>query len=405
MKKKVVTIIIALIILFLNINISFASENTETHVMLDDDTQMLDNSKETLKNIEVEVYETGGIYQVEEYGSIQKYQDVKVRILEGKYKGQEFETKYCISYDINGNIDSYSLEPGNKANTQITVEDGKITNVVILNYERAPVIYIMIGIFFLVILLIGRTKGIKAIIAFVLTIIAIFFVMLQSIINGQSAILMSIVVSVGIIIITFVIISGFSKKTLTAIIGTSGGVICAGMTALIVGAAAKLSGVNEEAIFLSANTQNLIFNFKELLFAGIVISSLGACMDVGMSIASALDELKEKKPDIGKFELIKSGMNIGGDIIGTMTNTLILAYIGGAINIVLLYIVEQFSINEIINIEIIATDVISAITASLGVMFTVPITAVVYGLLNKKNNNKEDNIKNNDKDRSRSLKL
>ncbi len=398
MNKKIITILSVLVILCLNINISFASEITEPQIILD-------NPIEAIEDVEAEVYETGDIYEIEEHGSIQKYQDVKVQILEGEYKGQVFDTKYCISYDMNGKIDSYSLDVGNNVNTQIMLENGEVSEVVILNYERAPIIYIMIGIFFLVILLIGRTKGIKAILAFILTIIGIFFVMLQSIINGQSAVLMSILVSVGIIILTFIIISGFTKKTLTAIIGTSGGVICAGIIATIFGTLGKLSGVSEESVFLSANSQGLIFNFRELLFAGIVISSLGACMDVGMSIASALDELKEKNPDIGRFELIKSGMNIGGDIIGTMTNTLILAYIGGSINIVLLYIVEQMSLNEILNIEIIATDIISAITASLGVMFTVPITALVYGFLNKNNKEKYDTKSKNMVDGKRSLKL
>ena len=116
------------------------------------------------------------------------------------------------------------------------------------------------------------------------------------------------------------------------------------------------------------NTQNLTFNFRDLLFAGIVVTALGACMDVGMSIASALDELKQKNKDLGKKELLKSGMNIGRDVIGTMTNTLILAYVGGEISLILLFMTGDMSFTEIINKEMIITDAISAIAASMGVI-------------------------------------
>ncbi len=397
--KKVIYIsisilLVMLISIFIFGNISFASEE-----------QVQEVQTETLENIKATVTETGDIYELEEFGSTLKYQDIKVKIEEGKLKGQVFEAVYCISYDTEGKIENYELNVGNTLDTTIMLENGGVKEVIILNYERTTYIYIMIAIFFLVILVIGRTKGIKAILAFIVTILGIFFVMLQSIINGQSAILMSILVSVGIIILTFIIISGFTKKTITAIIGTSGGVICAGVIAMLFGSLAKLSGVTEEAIYLSANSQQLVFNFRDLLFAGIVISSLGACMDVGMSIASALDELKEKNPLISKMELVRSGMNIGSDIIGTMTNTLILAYIGGSINIVLFYMVEQLAAGDILNIEIIATDIISAITASLGVMFTVPITAIVYGVLHRPGKEKYETKSKNVIDGKRSLKF
>ena len=106
-------------------------------------------------------------------------------------------------------------------------------------------------------------------------------------------------------------------------------------------------------------------------------------MDVGMSIASSLDELKNKNREITWKELFKSGMNIGGDMIGTMTNTLILAYVGGALNIILLFLACDMSLTEIVNKESIATDAISAIAGSMGVVFTVPITSIVYALMNK----------------------
>ena len=103
----------------------------------------------------------------------------------------------------------------------------------------------------------------------------------------------------------------------------------------------------------------------------------------GMSIASALDEIKQQNPTITGKELFKSGMNIGGDVIGTMTNTLILAYVGGALNLILLFMACNMSIVEIVNKETIASDLISAISGSMGVIYTIPITSVVYAFLHK----------------------
>ena len=194
---------------------------------------------------------------------------------------------------------------------------------------------------------------------------------------------MSILTSAIVISLTFIIIGGLKKKTFTAALGTIGGVVLAGLVALLFNNWAKLSGWQEEAVFLSTSTEGINFNFRELLFAGIVIAALGACMDVGMSIASALDELKIQNPNMTWKELFKSGMNIGRDVIGTMTNTLILAYVGGTLNLILVFVAMDFSLTDIINKEIIATDIMSALAGSMGVVFTIPVTAIVYALFNK----------------------
>lgn len=107
-------------------------------------------------------------------------------------------------------------------------------------------------------------------------------------------------------------------------------------------------------------------------------------MDVGMSIASSLDEIKNKTKDITWQELFKSGMSIGKDVIGTMTNTLILAYVGGALKLILLFLACDMQLGEILNKETIAEEIISAIAGSMGVVYTVPITAFVYSFLNRK---------------------
>ena len=207
--------------------------------------------------------------------------------------------------------------------------------------------------------------------------------MIKGIYKGFDPIWTSIFTCVFIIAATFFIIGGINKKIITASIGTLGGVILAGGVATIFNYLCKMSGAGEDAIQLSVSMTTMTFNFKDLLFAGIIISALGACMDVGMSIASSLDEIKSKNPDITYKELFKSGMNIGRDTIATMTNTLILAYVGGSITLILLFLACNISLVDIVNKETIAQEIISAIAGSMGVVYTVPITSIVYSILNK----------------------
>ena len=312
-----------------------------------------------------------------------KVQVVKIRFTEGVYKNEEREATYTLSYDIDNKLLAYELEKGNSVMVQITEkEDGSIT-CVIEDVVRQNYIILMITVFFISVIAIGGRRGGKAILGLIATILAVYFILIKSIFAGYSPILMSVVTSAVVIILTFLIIGGINKKVITAALGTLGGVVSSGLVALIFNNLAKLSGICEDAIQLTINMQEVVFNFREILFAGIVVSALGACMDVGMSIASSLDEIKIKNPEITWKELLKSGMNIGRDVIGTMTNTLILAYVGGSIVLILLMMATKMDLGYILNKELIATEIISAVAGSMGVVYTVPITSAVYAFLNK----------------------
>lgn len=323
--------------------------------------------------------------KVVENGNIKDtVQEVKIEILEGEYDTQEFTTNYILSYDMDGKILAYELKKGDKVWVQITKNpDGK-TSVEIENVVRQNYIYFIVIIFLLSILLVGGKRGIKAIIALIITILAVYLIMIKGIFAGYNPIWMSIITSLVIIVLTFIIIGGgINKKIVTAAMGTFGGVLVAGIIASIFSYLLKLSGAGEDSILLSLNSTNLNFNFRDLIFSGIVISALGACMDVGMSISSSLDELRMKTKDMEWKELFKSGMNIGKDIIGTMANTLILAYVGSSLTLILLFMSCNFSLVQIVNKETIAQEIISAIAGSMGVVYTVPITAFIYSFLNK----------------------
>lgn len=387
-----VSIIILVFLLMINCFsiFSMATETaSEANEVVSQDAVAENSELELLERNEIITNTYGKIIETKEIkeivtGTVKDIiQEVTVEITEGDYIGEEFITNYILSYDIDGKILAYELDVGDKVSVQISEDINGNVTATVLDVVRSGYIIAMFLVFLISIVVIGGKKGVKAILGLLLTIVLIYLVLIKRIFGGEDAIITSIVTAILVISGTFAIIGGFNKKIFTAAIGTAGGVLSAGIVALIFNNLAKLTGAGEEAIQLSVNMTSINFNFRDLLFAGIIVSALGACMDVGMSIASSLDEIKMKNPDITWKELLQSGMNIGRDVIGTMTNTLILAYVGGALTLILLFMACNMNLIEILNKETIAEQIISAIAASMGVIYTVPITSFVYAVLNK----------------------
>lgn len=383
MKKTILVLLTTLLMInYFTINIFATEDNVSINSEYSNDAELIETS-DAVTDTYGRIIEVKGVKDVTTGTVVDKVQEVKVEIIEGEYIGEEFDTTYTLSYDIAGKIMAYELEVGDKVIVQLSEDmDGNVTATV-QDVVRSGYIIGMFVVFLLSIVLVGGKKGIKAILGLLYTIILIYLIMIKGIFKGDNAIISSIGTSMLVILGTFIIIGGFNKKITTAAIGTLGGVVSAGLMALIFNHLAKMSGACEDAIQLSVSMSAINFDFRDLLFAGIIVSALGACMDVGMSIASSLDEIKMKKSDITWTELFKSGMNIGRDVIGTMTNTLILAYVGGSLTLILLFMACNMNIIEILNKETIAEQVISAIAGSMGVIYTVPITSFIYAILNK----------------------
>lgn len=315
--------------------------------------------------------------------NIDTVQYVELKILTGKYKGETFNIENVQSghpvYDI-------PVKNGDKVLVLIEEYDDGNLEVNIADYIRSNSIYILTIGFILTLLLIGKSKGLKTIITLIFTILMIFKVLLPLMLRGFNPILITILISVAIIIVTITIISGFSKKSVSAIIGTVSGVLIAGFLAFIIGTKIKLTGLSsEEAVMLMYIPQNINFNFRDLLFSGILLGALGAVMDVSMSIASSIEEINRVNEDLSMKEIFLSGMNVGKDIMGTMSNTLILAYTGSAVPLMLLFMAYETSFLRIINLDLVATEIIRSLAGSIGLISAIPITAAISALLIKRN--------------------
>lgn len=257
-----------------------------------------------------------------------------------------------------------------------------ILNAYINGYKRDQYIIYLIILFILLILIIGRFKGFKALISLILTMLFIIKVFLPGILKGENPIYLSILISTAITTGTLLIISGFSKKTLSAILGTLMGVFVAGILAYSFSYYAKLIGFSYEEIqLLSFIPQSTKFDFNGLLFSSILLGALGAVMDVSMSISSSIVEIKAADSSMTMKQLFQSGMNIGRDIMGTMVNTLVLAYTGSSLNIMILILAYHKPLVETINYEMIVVEIVRALAGTIGLVITIPFTAFVGAFL------------------------
>jgi uncharacterized membrane protein len=260
--------------------------------------------------------------------------------------------------------------------------DEDLGKVYISDYYREKTFFTLVGIFFLLVIILGGLKGFNSIISLLLTGIAIIYGLLPGILAGYNPILLAILISAFSTATTMVLIGGFTKKTLAATLGTTGGVAVSGLIAFLVIKLTPLSGLaSTEAQILLSNPKVLDLDYQGILAAGILISSLGASMDVSMSIASSTQEIFEANFRQSRSELFMHSMNVGRDIMGTMTDTLILAYTGASIPLFIL--LSQDSSIRIFNIEIVTTELSSALIGSIGLLLAIPITGLASVFLLK----------------------
>ena len=273
----------------------------------------------------------------------------------------------------------------------LLVYTGSATGYFFANYARINNVAILAGAFLVLVILFGRKKGFNAIVALGFTCMAVFFVFIPAILSGMNTYITTIVICIYAIISTLLIVIGPNKKAVSAIFGCLGGVFLAGTLMLIMDNILMLTGI------LDQETQNLLLlptenpiNLRAIIFAGVIIGAVGAIMDVAMSIASSLWEVKEAGQDADFASIFKSGINIGKDILGTMLNTLILAYIGSSLSLILLITVHTTSYLELFNMEIIIVEFLRALVGSFGMFFTIPLTAGICGWLYTRYNKYED---------------
>lgn len=307
-------------------------------------------------------------------------QELEVELLTGELKGEKVEVTNYITQKHN-----VVAKEGKEIMVCVDRPSEDFYKVNIYNYSRNNYIYIIVIIFFVIMVLIGRGKGFRSMIGLLFTLYSIIFFMIPFIYRGYSPIALSIIVSIISTIVTLFLLNGWSKKTIVATLATCVGVIISGVIFYFISNFLNISGFNlDEAESLILIAQNTGLKIRDILFSGILISSLGAVMDVAMSIASSIYEINELNRELDMKTIFKSGINIGRDMIGTMSNTLILAFAGTSLSTMLALYSYNTQFNQLMSSDFIAIEFAQSISGSIGIILAVPITSFISAYVYKR---------------------
>ena len=317
---------------------------------------------------------------LEENGTRVGEQKVRVHMLTGVRKGEELDITSSSGY-----LFGAACKPGMKVIVMQSVA-GDSTVASVYTQDRESVIYIFALIYLLALCMIGGKQGIKGCLGLVFTFFCVIFVYLPLVYLKYSPFWTAVFVCFITTLVTMYLIGGPTRKTCAATLGTLAGVVLAGISAWCFSKASGISGYNVSDI----GTLMTLWNTNRiqvggLLFSGLLISCLGAVMDVAMSISSAIDEIYKQNSSLTRTELFKAGLRVGRDMMGTDSNTLILAFAGSSVSTLLLDYAYDLPYQQIINSNNIGIAIMQGLAGSFGIVLSVPFTVLICTVLFHKN--------------------
>lgn len=299
-------------------------------------------------------------------------QQVTLRVTSGAWKGQSFQVTNSTGYTYN-----LVCKPGTRLIVSISVS-GAQKIVSIYSYDRSLPLFLLILLFAVALCLIGGKKGVKALVGTAVTLGCVLFLFIPLLMRGAPPVFLSVVLSVAITFLTLLLIDGINAKSLSAIAGSIVCVSLAGLVSQLFGFFTHISGYSmaaaDELVVLS---QRNGLQLKGILFASILIASLGAVMDICMSVASAVNEVYIHNPGLSRQELFRAGLHVGQDTMGTMANTLILAFTGSSLTSIMVLSAYHVTLEELFSMPGITVEIIQGMAGSLGVFLAVPIVSFI----------------------------
>ena len=317
---------------------------------------------------------------LEENGTRVGEQKVRVHMLTGVRKGEELDITSSSGY-----LFGAACKPGMKVIVMQSVA-GDSTVASVYTQDRESVIYIFALIYLLALCMIGGKQGIKGCLGLVFTFFCVIFVYLPLVYLKYSPFWTAVFVCFITTLVTMYLIGGPTRKTCAATLGTLAGVVLAGISAWCFSKASGISGYNVsdiETLMTLWNTNRI--QVGGLLFSGLLISCLGAVMDVAMSISSAIDEIYKQNSSLTRTELFKAGLRVGRDMMGADSNTLILAFAGSSVSTLLLDYAYDLPYQQIINSNNIGIAIMQGLAGSFGIVLSVPFTVLICTVLFHKN--------------------
>lgn len=303
-------------------------------------------------------------------------QTCTVKFLGGAFKGQEADGFNMLS----GSLQTDKIfQVGDKVLVVISHNGGEILSVNLIDHYRLNKEWILAGCFVLLLILFAGKTGIRAVLSFVITVLMIWKVMVPAYLNGMQPVLVGLGIVLGLTVIIISLVYGFDRRSLSAVCGSFLGIITTCILGIIFTDAFKIHGA------IMSNSESLLYsgyehlNLTQIFMASIFIGSSGAVMDLAVDITSAVNEVVEKKPDIGWREAVRSGMAVGRAAMGTMTTTLLLAYSGGCVALLMVFMAQGTPLDNILNYKYVSSEILDTIVGSFGLVTVAPFTALTSG--------------------------
>ncbi|MBS4842025.1 MULTISPECIES: YibE/F family protein [Clostridium] len=302
----------------------------------------------------------------------------EVEILQGKFKGETVTGSNRLS----GSLEQDKIfAVGDKILVTLDYTGDEIRVATLVDHYRINYEILLVGVFMIFLVGFSGIVGIKAILSFIFTILAMWKLLIPLFLMGYNPILIGMVTTIILVCLIIGLVYGIDRRSLAGIIGALAGSIVTCFMALFFVSRFKIHGavMSYSEMLLYSGYENL--NLTEIFIASIFIASSGAVMDVAVDITSAVAEVVEKKPDITRTEAIKSGINVGRSIMGTMMTTLLLAYSGGYIGLLMVFMAQGTPIINILNLKYVSSEILHTLVGSFGLITVAPFTAIASGIL------------------------
>ena len=328
-------------------------------------------------------YETGKVVQVladsteadaTSDGAFRGEQMLVVEVTSGRYAGETLQV-----YNFVGPLYGVPVAAGDSVVLTISTYQSGEHTATVYEYDRSIPLAIVVALFLAAAIAVGGKTGLKSLLGLAMTLLRLFWVLLPALMKGAPTLVTVFLVCAWIAVVTLTILGGVEKKSVCAMAGTIAGTALALLFGLAAQTLVRIDALRLSDVepLLQLRQTGTPIGLRGLLVGGVVISALGAVMDVTMGIASSLCEVHAADPRMDRRQLFRSGMNIGRDMVGTMTNTLILAFLGSGFVLILYLYSMNLSLHQLLSSAFLSIEVVSGIASSVGVILAIPITALI----------------------------
>ena len=323
------------------------------------------------------------------YESKSEHHILEVEMLSGMYKGRRLVLRNIVNHNMP--LLSIPAEPGDVILCRVAGDPEQVSLVnIVQDYGRDRFLIWIVGGMLLLIILVGRIEGIRTACAMLISAAVIYFFMLPLISGGANAVFIVTLTSGVVAFVSLVFVIGPSRKTFSAVLGTMGGILVAGLIVLFAQQHLHFSGIeNAISADIVEATRTPPFDFVQILLAGMLMGVLGVAVDGAIEVASSMEEIRKANPNMPTWRLIASGLNVGTDILGTMVNTLVFAYLGAELLLVVTVTAPNLDFfksppAQLLSIGVVSAEIVRLLAGTLGLVLAIPITAIICAFWNPK---------------------